>query len=444
MAASIGKVAAAQNIAQYFVLLASMGIPTYGVKLIAQYQLGSKESSKAFSELFIINFVLSTVCTLCYYTLIFKCNYFEGKHVLYSVTGLVILFNIINVDWFYQGIQEYGYIAARSLIIKCLSLVALLMFVKDANDYILYALISSMALVCNYLFNIFRLKKYIHFSIRNIAPQKHIKPILTLFVATIAAEVYVLADTTMLNYMCSNTIVGYYSMSMNIIRIIRTLVIAVSAVFLPQLSYLYFSGEIYKFDQLMNKGLHVIAMISLPVAAGLSLVADEAIIVLFGEGFRGAILTTRILALSIITVAFSNFIGMQVLVTIGKEKITTISTICGAIINISLNLLLIHYYAHVGAAIASVITEASVTMIQIMLAKRYVSFNFGLKNAVIPTVTMTLVVLIIKSLDINLSIRLVLEIISGAAVYISIAYYLKDDFIYSVLNAGKSFVKGRR
>ena len=48
MAESIGKVAAAQNIVSYFTLLAAMGIPTYGVKLIAQFKPKTKELNKAF------------------------------------------------------------------------------------------------------------------------------------------------------------------------------------------------------------------------------------------------------------------------------------------------------------------------------------------------------------------------------------------------------------
>ena len=66
MADSIGKVAAAQNIVQYFTILASMGIPTYGVKLIAQFKPKTEDSSKAFSELFIINFGMTLVGIIAY------------------------------------------------------------------------------------------------------------------------------------------------------------------------------------------------------------------------------------------------------------------------------------------------------------------------------------------------------------------------------------------
>ena len=432
MADKIGKVAAAQNIVSYFTLLAAMGIPTYGVKLIAQYAVKSKESSKAFSELFIINFSLSVVCSIIYYSLIFFVDYFDGQELLYSVCGLNIIFNIFNVDWFYQGIQEYGYIAIRSFIFKFLSLVALVFFVRNPEDYIIYALISSGALVGNYIFNIIRIRKYVTFSFFDLHFSEHLHHIFILFAATIAAEVYVLIDTTMLDILCDSSIVGYYTMSMRVIRIVRGLVVAISAVFLPQLSYYYYNGNQGEFYRLTNKGLHILTVFSIPAALGLFLVSDEAITVFFGSGFANSIFTTRILSISIVTVAFSNFIGMQILVTIGKEGITMISTICGALTNIILNCFLISSYQHYGAAIASVITEGLVMMIQIILARKYINFKFGWAKVIPSAICLGITVCFLKTLNCPMIIKLLLECGVGAIVYGIVLIIMKDEFALSV------------
>lgn len=435
MADGIGKVAAAQNIVSYFTIFASMGIPTYGIKLIAQFKVKSKESSKAFSELFVINFILNVVCSIAYYILIFTVPYFEGKHLLYSVTGFSLILNIINVDWFYQGIQEYRYIAIRSLIIKIAALGALVLLVKKPQDYVIYALITSAALVGNYLFNIFRLPQYIKLNLKNIKLTEHLKPIFSLFIACLAAEIYVLADTTMLDIMSNSTIVGYYSMSMKIVKIIRGLVVAVSAVFLPQLSYYYYNGEHDKFKKLTNQGLHILLALSLPVAMGIFLVSDDAIITFFGNSYIGSVLTTRILSISVISVAISNYIGLQILVTIGKEKITTISTICGAAVNIVLNYVLIPIWLHEGAAIASTITEIAVMVIQIVLARKYIRFSFNLKTVLIPTILMCIGVGVIHQINIAIPIRLIVECMTGVGLYYAVALKMKDEFIIDINNA---------
>lgn len=434
MAESIGKVAAAQNIASYFTLAASMGIPTYGVKLIAQFEVRSRESSKAFTELFLINGTFSLMCSIAYYVFVLNCSYFDGKEILYCVTGLNILFNIINVDWFYQGVQEYGYIALRSFIIKCISLVCLVTFVRNEDDYIIYALISTSAIVGNYIFNIIRIKQYIRNPFSKLEFSKHLKHIFILFAASIAAEIYVLADTTMLDFMCDSSTVGYYTMSMKIIKLVRSLVVAVSAVFLPQLSYLYHNDRKDSFYKLADKGVHILMTMALPAAVGILLIADDAIITLFGEGFGESILTTRILAVSIVTVALSNYIGMQILITIGKEKITTISTVCGACLNVILNYIFIRIWQQNGAAIASVITEGTVMIIQLVLARKFIRLSFGLRKPVISVCVMTVVVLLIRQVQLGAGVRFFFSCVIGIIVYAIFMIIQKDDFAVAITN----------
>ena len=64
--ANIGSVAAAQNLAQYFVILAFLGIPTYGMREISKARNNKDELSKLHSELFVINFI-STFAFLTIY-----------------------------------------------------------------------------------------------------------------------------------------------------------------------------------------------------------------------------------------------------------------------------------------------------------------------------------------------------------------------------------------
>ena len=221
---------------------------------------------------------------------------------------------------------------------------------------------------------------------------------------------------------------------MKIVKIIRGLVVAVSAVFLPQLSYYYYNGEHDKFKNLTNRGLHILLALSLPVAMGIFLVSDDAIISFFGNSYIGSVLTTRILSISVISVAISNYIGLQILVTLGKEKITTISTICGALLNIALNYMLIPIWLHEGAAIASTITEIAVMVIQIVLARKYIRFSPNLKTVLIPTIIMCVGVNIIHQMGMAVQIRLILECLVGVGLYYVVALKMKDEFIFDINN----------
>ena len=432
-AESIGLVSAAQNNTRYFTMIASLGIPAYGVKLTAQYKTKSYESSKAFCELFLINGILSVISSIAFVILVFSVPYFREQKVLYLITGTVILFNIINVDWFYQGIQEYGYIAIRSLIVKFFSLIGIILFVHTENDFYAYAIISVFAIIGNYILNIVRIRSFITPVTNNLFFSEHLRHILTLFISSVAIEVYVLADTTMLDFMCTPTIVGYYTMSMRMISVIRTLVVAVSAVFLPQMSYLYYAGEKEQFKDTVDRGIHTLGAISFPVAIGFFLLADDVIVLCFGNEFKGSIMTARILSLSIITVAYSNYIGLQVLVTMGKERITTISTICGAIINILMNYFLIRTFQHNGAAVASATTECVVTIVQILLSSKYIKIHYKFKPILISSIVMALGVYISKSMIPYIIPRITVSILLGMIIYVMTMYCLKDSFVTSIM-----------
>lgn len=159
--AGVGRVGYANTIVAYFVLIASLGIPTYGVKAIAQSGETKEGRSRTFWELFFINLAATLMCIVAYYVFVDNFPHFADRKLLFQIMGLMLVLNIFNIDWFYQGMEEYSYIATRSIIVKILSFVAMLLFVKKAEDYVIYAFILCVATAGNNLLNAWNLRKYI-------------------------------------------------------------------------------------------------------------------------------------------------------------------------------------------------------------------------------------------------------------------------------------------
>lgn len=443
MAEGIGKVSSAQNIVTYFTLLAALGLPTYGTKVVAALGETRDSRSKVFSELFCINAVSTVICTIVYYSMIYYIPYFQQRLELFVVCGLAIVFNIINVDWFYQGREEYGYIMLRSFIVKLVSLMAVFIFVKSIDDYIVYAAILTLSKVANNIFNIIHLRKYAYFTLNEINIFQHIKPVLVLLVASIAIEIYTLADTTMLTFIHGETIVGYYATARKGIDVIRTMMVAVCAVFLPRLSYYYKNQQIALFDELVNKGIEILTFMSVPATIGVILTADYFIPLLFGNDFIEAIRTTQILSFSLITVAFSNFFGYQVLVTVGKEKQMMFSTIIGAVVNIVLNFVLIFSLKHNGVAIASAVTELCVALYQIWAVRNIIHFKISRQffaSVCLGTGVMIVVVMLCKRLIHGLLTGLILSIPMGMIVYMWITFISGNKISREIFSKIKSLL----
>lgn len=437
----VGKVSSAQNIVSYFTILAALGIPTYGIKIIAANRGNFEKLNYRFSELFCINAVSTIICVIVYYVMIASIPYFQSRWMLSAVVGIVIISNGINVDWFYQGLEEYAYIMKRSLAVKIGSLIALFIFVKKSDDVIIYALVLTLATCANHIFNIIHTRRYVRFSTNEMYISQHLKPVFALLATVVAIEIYTLVDTTMLTFICGDKVVGYYTISQKCIGVAKTMVASISAIFLPRLSYYYASKELDEFYKLINYGIKVIIFISVPTFLGIVLSANDIIPLFAGAVFSESILTTRILAVSIISVVLSNFFGYQVLVTVGREKEMLYSTIIGAIVNVVLNITLVFKYTYNGVAMASVITEVCVTVYQTLVVRKYIKFTISrgyFASILISSIFMGLMVILCKGIVSDSVMRLGSSAAIGVISYVVMSFVLKNEMAVNLVRMFKN------
>jgi O-antigen/teichoic acid export membrane protein len=383
--AGVGRVGYANTIVAYFVLVASLGLPSYGVKATAQSNDTKENRSRTFWELFFINLSATLVCIVAYFVFVNNFPHFADRKPLFNIMGLMLVLNIFNIDWFYQGMEEYTYIATRSIIVKILSFVAMLIFVRDEGDYLAYAFILCVATAGNNLLNAVNLRKYVSRPQKDMHLGRHMRPVLVLLASTIATEVYTMLDTLMLEYYHGETSVGYYSNPVKIVRMTYTVVIALVAVFYPRISMHYKQKEYGRCNELLSRGLKIMLLLALPCTIGLALTAEYTVPLLFGEAFLPSVDTLRILSVLVLVFSVAYFLGHIVLTATGLERKILRATIAGAIINAVANLLLIPNLQQNGAAIASVLSEVAVTVILLWHARDCYRLTIG-KNYIYSTI----------------------------------------------------------
>ena len=433
LASGVGKVASAQNIARYFVLLASLGIPNYGVREIARCSENIKQRNLLFSELFFKNAASTMLCFIGYYLLLMKTDISQGNIALYAIVGIEIFLNFFNVDWFYYGNEEYSYIAIRSFYIKIISLLLMYIMIRKPSDYIGYAFIYVIGTASNNIINFVNLRKYeVQITLKNLNIWKHWKSVMVLACTVFAIELYTLFDTTMLTFMASDEVVGYYSNSMKIVKVVITLITAVGGVILPRLTYYYSKGMRDKCTTVVNVVFKIMFFLFMPCMIGIALLADVVIPILFGVTFMEAIPTLRIASLLIFALGFSNLFGRQVLLTFGDEKKLLIATICGAISNLLLNLLLIPRFMQNGAVVASICSECIVTIMTFIFARKRLPITLDLPvilKCSISSVAMVSGILVIRLFMHNEFLVLILSVTIGAIIYFVMNIIIKNPVV---------------
>lgn len=445
LAGGVGKVAYAQNIVTYFVVLAALGIPNYGIREIAKVRDSLEQTNKVFSELMTINFVSTSFFLIAYVGMILSFPFFHDDNIyLHLAVGGALVFKFIDIDWFYQGKEEFAFITIRSFFVKILCLIWIFLFVKSVNDVVMFALASVLGVGANNVFNVLHLRKTgVKFSLRDLNLKKHLKPIFVLFASVIAIELYTMVDTTMIGFICGDSAVGLYANAIKIVRILIGVVSGVSGVLLPRLSYHYARNELDKCSQLVSKALMVMIFLYIPCQIGLLMDGDVVMPFLFGESFVDGGKTLQIASLLICTLGFSNLFGTQVLLTFGQEKKLFLCTIVAAVINLSLNFALIPRFEQNGAAAASVFAELIVTIMTCVFCKKYIAVSVGKRFVIASIMSVLFLVGTLFSVKYFVSgyfVILLCSALLGGTIYILCNIFLKNPILevfYSLIKKKK-------
>lgn len=426
----VGKVAYAQNIAQYFVLAASLGIPNYGIREIARRRKDEKQTTELFSSLFFINLISTLVCTVLYYALVLNLPYFSSRRLISLTAGLLIVFNAFNVDWFYQGQEAFKYIAIRSFAVKVISLAAIFVFIRSSEDYVRYMFVIVMTTGANYIINMLKLKQFgIRLTWHGIKILPHMKPIFIMLGTTVAIELYTMLDTTMLGLLCDERNVGYYTNAMKVVKIIITVITAIGGTLLPHLSQYHMEGDDEACGRIVSRVFEIMLFLFLPCCVGLMLTADDLMVVMFGESFAPAGTTLRIAALLTLALGFSNLFGTQVLLTFGEEKKLLWCTIAGALSNVCLNFYLIPRFSQNGAAVASVISEALVTVCCVGFSRKHIHVGLRagyLGKTVLAAAVMSILTWFVIGMVSGGLLRLAAAVLTGVVSYFAMCLLLRN------------------
>lgn len=435
---AIGKVQFANSIVTYFSMLAALGIQTYGIREAAKVRTDKLELSKFVREIFSINITSTIIAYILLAVALLFVPKFSSYRFLIIICSSSILFSTLGIEWLYNALEKFSYITIRSLFFQFLSFILLFALVRSREDVIQYASISVVASVGSNFLNFIHARKYIDFHVKiKKEYKKHFKPICILFLSSIATCIYAVLDTTILGVLTNNTQIGFYSAGTKINRIVISVLTSSIGILLPRLSSYIAEHDDNGFRILTRKAFQLIIMLALPSAIGLSIIAKPVILVLSGSEYEPAISVMRSINPTIIAISLSSLFGVQILLPLGKEKITFIAVILGAITNLSLNLILIPLYGALGAGIATSVAESSITLFQFFFINKYINWKEispHLIQCLLATTLMGLCVYFFVKLNMNFLIQLILAILIGIVIYIAFLLFVRNKFLLEILH----------
>ena len=447
----IGKVQYVESIVGYFILFINLGVLNYGKREVAFFRDDKIKLSKVVIELLCILFVTTCLALMIYFYMIYNLEIFKTEQKIFFIFSFYLLFNFLGVEWFYEGIENQTYITVRNIVLKFISGLLIIFFVKNNDDIYIYAAIIVFSLIGFNILNFIRLFKYIKIKEVNIRLKdlvKHLHSLFFFFSSTLAVSLSYNLDTIMIAKLNSIEEVGYYSFASKIGKVPIVFPTAIVTIFYPRLCNFIQNGKYDEYIKMVKKALNFILLLSIPSSVGLYLISDLIVLIFGGVEYSPAIKIMKVFAIYIFVISLALYTGSLTLLANKMEKFFLYSLIIGSLLNCIFNIVFISKLGGFGAAIATIITEIVAIFFRYILAKNlFIKIGIFDKNFIRIIVSAIVIIPIVEMVKRTITsnlIAIIFSIILGGIGYLIMLLTLKEkitrEYIYEVRSKIKYFI----
>jgi polysaccharide transporter, PST family len=367
-----GLMVLVQTIIVYFELIMSYSFVLTAPKDIAQNADNPTEINRIFNTIIHTKIILFVSSLIVLLILTHTIPFFADLRSLIFIGFSILLANLLQIDWFFQGIQRMKNITYINISARLLSVVLLFIFVQSPNDVagaILSVTLSQI--VANISGWILAFQR---FGLQFAPPQyraikTQFQTGFSVFMSQFLVKFYSAdVNITVLGFLTNTTIVGTYALANRIFSFVVNTTIPIHTALYPYLAQLYatdyprFRLEFRRIFQLYFVGYALFAFI-------LFFSADWLIALIAKAPNPNAALMLKILSAAVIISPFGPLYTQSLIL---HQKINYLLIIC--FIAIALNFATLvpafYYFKEIGLAINNVFIYWVLFFVPIVIMKR--------------------------------------------------------------------------
>jgi O-antigen/teichoic acid export membrane protein len=369
-----------------FALFSDFGISTFLTREVAK---DKTKTSLYFDNIITLKLILTIVATILPLIVIWFID--KSVDVKMAVYIMAIAMFFLNYEETFGALirayEKMEYISLMMVLEKIIT--AGLGIVFLAMGFKLVALVSAFLVAYFTTFVIYYIiitKKItkIRFRADFGLWKKILKQSLPFWLTVLFIAIYFRIDIVMLTMMKGYQSVGWFSASHKILDALYFIPGAIIMAVFPVMSRLHIENK-EQLSKLYKKAFYYLLSLGVPIGIGATLLADRIILFVYKDAFINSVIALQILIWAEVFIFISSVSG-YLLNSIDKQKLFSYVTGICAVINVTLNLILIPKYDYIGASVATVITEILVfAMLFYFVSKNKYGFNL-LKVMIKPAV----------------------------------------------------------
>jgi O-antigen/teichoic acid export membrane protein len=350
----------------------------------------------------------------------------------------VVIDSFSNI--FYSIFQAYEKMEYQA-IGKCLASVLLLLGIIIVINYgwgvvafaSIYLFVSVMVfiytlIICVYEFKIPKLEIDLSFWKSTLIEA------LPLSLALIFGVIYFRIDMLFLSILKGSYAVGVYSASYRLMDFLTFVPIIFTSSILPVLSRFHSSSK----DSLKisyKLSFKYLLIIGLPIAFGVTILANDIILLVYGVTFTQSTVPLQIIIWTI-PLLFLSYLLSTVITSINKQHLLYKIMFLSMITNIILNLLLIPNFSYLGSSFVTLISELVVFIFSFIYVSKFICRITVKKTLIKPLIACVFMGIILSVIHFNL----VIMILIGSITYILFLFVLKT-FSQEEINLFKKIIR---
>ena len=365
----LGKISFAAAVIVWIQTIADWGFDMTGARNVAQSRDDKEKVSKIFSDIFWARIFLMLCSLIILILLLIVVPKFRENYVIILFTFLYIPGHILFPAWFFLGLERVKYSTILNVISKLIFTMAVFIFIKDKDDYILQPVLIALGYFLSGIVALYFI--FVRWKYHLCKPSFHaiifaIKDSVDVFINTLMPNLYNNFSVLLLGFLGGDVANGIFYAGRKFGQVAYTVLNTITNVFFPYLSR---KIEYHSLYAKLNLGISSLGSLFLFILAPWLVKA------FFGEGYDEAITVLRITAFALLFTNMDSVYGQNYLIVLHHEKLlrnlTIVASLCGFVIAFPL----ICYFSYIGASITYLVSSFLIGILPMYYAlkikKRY-------------------------------------------------------------------------
>lgn len=368
-----GQVNYTASLISYVALIAGLGINNYAIRECSRLRDNKSDLDRFINEIITLNGLAMIVAYVLLAIMIVYYHSIPTYQILLIIQGISVLFTVVGCEWLNVVYEDYAYTTVRYILFQGLAVCLTFLSIKSPRDIYKYAVISQLATVLGNIANIVHFSKKWNIRYRPILSSaifKHLKSVLILFGNAVSMLIYVNSDITLIGIMCGDTDVGIYSVAVKIYTIVKQLLNAMILVAVPRLARWTGTKSKEEVSGQLNEMLKIMVVVLIPAIVGLFSLSNPIVVQMSDVEYETASGALQVLSVTLLFSVGVCFYSNLVLIPNNMENQILRASVISALINLTLNLLLIPKYGFIAAAYTSLASEAFMALYLVMVSRK--------------------------------------------------------------------------